>query len=83
MDEDSKARQERELACQRQDAQVPEEHIDYNLPTAIWRHGPAKLWYDQLGIPVNATEYNYLIALLRVSTKYFRIIQTNNNVDLD
>ena len=37
-----------------------------NPDTMAWRFGPAKIWYDQLGVPEDGSNLNYGLKLKEV-----------------
>lgn len=43
----------------KQTNQNKQENEDGSNNQAYWRAGPAKLWYDMLGIPENGDEFDY------------------------
>lgn len=43
----------------KQTNQNKKENYDNSINQAYWRAGPAKLWYDMLGVPENGEEFDY------------------------
>lgn len=43
----------------KQTNQNRQENEDGSNNQAYWRGGPAKLWYDMLGVPENGEEFDY------------------------
>lgn len=57
--------------CSKQTNQNKQENEDGSHNQAYWRNGPAKLWYDMLGVSENGEGFDYGFTLKDKVSNYF------------